>query len=98
MTDPNAPAYNEPWQLHGQDDVIRGHNGKFLHLTESHRRRLVACVNAMTGISDPAAFVKAHKELVEAVKEMRQAGYPFGRMHRAKIDKIIATCAKLENP
>jgi len=30
--------------------------------------RIVACVNAMAGIPDPAALVKSHGELVEALQ------------------------------
>lgn len=36
--------------------------------TQEQRERIVICVNALAGISDPAAFVKAAKELAEAVK------------------------------
>jgi hypothetical protein len=35
--------------------------------------RAIACVNAMKGIPDPAAFVASHAELLAACKKAREA-------------------------
>jgi hypothetical protein len=41
-------------------------------ISHANRARIVACVNAMAGIPDPAALVKSHGELVEALKDSEQ--------------------------
>jgi hypothetical protein len=38
--------------------------------TDANAARIVACVNALEGIEDPAAFVAAVRELVEAARSI----------------------------
>jgi len=46
--------------------------------TKFDRGRIVACVNALAGIPDPAAFVKAARELADA-EEQQDGLYSRGR-------------------
>ncbi len=38
-------------------------------MMEANAQRIVACVNAMTGIEDPEDFMKSVEELIKGLKE-----------------------------
>jgi hypothetical protein len=71
----NATAHTgEPWYAHGPD--IRTNADERVNIYDhdpSNRERIVACINALAGIPDPAAFVKQAKELQAENAALRTA-------------------------
>jgi hypothetical protein len=74
QTNATAPDWTpEPWYAHGAD--IRTNADERVNIYDhdpSNRERIVACVNALAGIPDPAAFVKQAKEAAAAVQAERE--------------------------
>lgn len=76
-TPKTAPDFGEPWsdsEFRGMADC-QDRNGTpivcdFHFVHDEHRARIVSCVNACAGMSDPAAEIQA---LREAVKEAGDA-------------------------
>jgi hypothetical protein len=83
----SAPKHTpEPWRIDGpltdaghvlivdpHGDALARLDAETVHLETVNAARIVACVNAFAGIDDPAAFVAAHRELVEAARGIIQA-------------------------
>lgn len=62
--------FGEPWKLRKPDgQAAYDKDGNQIAYVGEHEltKRLIACVNALAGIDDPETWVKAHRELVEAV-------------------------------
>lgn len=66
----------EPWELDTHPRDVISASGKFIaraqgrfgdDAADANARRIVACVNALAGIPDPAAFVKAARALADDV-------------------------------
>lgn len=71
--------YNEPWtcrkylgdtetQDSAGEAILTEDYNSCVTTDERRQRRIVACVNAMVGIEDPAAFVKEAKEVGTVIK------------------------------
>ena len=72
----------EPWLLsnydnaaiHGLDKIgicdLRHKDGHRRRNSEANAQRIVACVNAMTGIDDPAGFIKQIKYTLQNIEEV----------------------------
>jgi hypothetical protein len=78
------------WQLiyTGKGNEIEG----TALMPHKQRARAVACVNAMAGIPDPDAFVKAHSELVKAAKVTQN------HWHTPRLQSALAAVAQQEKP
>ena len=65
-TPKTAPDFGEPWNLDtGDDDIlIRSRFGQVV--STNTLERIVSCVNACAGMSDPAAEIQALREAVRA--------------------------------
>ena len=59
------PEYGEPWYYDDDLDLALNRNG-----SAGDERRIVDCVNACQGMTDPAAEIQAMRE---AIKEARKA-------------------------
>ncbi len=58
------------WEVHGPDgEPVNDMNFEGDCFTEPNARRIVACVNALTGIEDTAAFVADNQRLRQRVDE-----------------------------
>jgi len=72
-----ATDFGEPWSADTiWSDIICDNTGiraiveVFNHESNPERRpRIIACVNALAGIPDPAEFVRQAKEMREAIRE-----------------------------
>jgi hypothetical protein len=72
-----APDFGEPWSADTiWGDIICDNTGiraiveVFNHESNPERRpRIIACVNALRGVPDPAEFVRQAKEMREAIRE-----------------------------
>lgn len=62
---PKTGKFGEPWKW--MPDGIKDCDNRVV-FDNDRKRRAIECVNALAGISDPAAFVKSVEELVEAAK------------------------------
>lgn len=69
------PWYSKQWRIVSikEDGTLRAYICDTANNTatrtpenEANAHRIVACVNAMAGVSDPAALVASHAELVRA--------------------------------
>lgn len=65
---------------------------------EANATRIVACVNALAGIDDPAAFVANHAKLVSLINEAhREVGSGFDMLASATWDHIVETANALSD-
>lgn len=54
----------EPWKIMQHPELVRDSEGKIIARADPNNAdRIVACVNALAGIDDPAAFMAAVREL-----------------------------------
>jgi len=74
----------EPWNISDDSELyIEDYNGNdigdvFLSdHPKADAERIVACVNALAGVPDPAAFVKSHAELLESARKVLRREYAF---------------------
>jgi hypothetical protein len=70
---PQAPDFGEPWHNEeGDFEIYRQTQNDAVAYAEGTktRGRIIACVNALAGIPDPAEFVRQAKEMREAVKRI----------------------------
>lgn len=95
----------EPWESHGQNTVfgiVIESQGRLIGSFETveDRDRAVACVNALAGIPDPAAFVRRAKAIEEAASnavpmmQMAWKQYGVGGMFEC-MDALRAALAKI---
>jgi len=59
--------YDEPWDFDGENWITDVDNKEVLNLDSIHSKnakRLVACVNACAGMTDPAAEIQAMREAI----------------------------------
>ena len=66
--------YDEPWDFDGENWITDVDNKEVLNLDSIHSKnakRLVACVNACAGMTDPAAEIEAMREVVAAAENCR---------------------------
>jgi hypothetical protein len=73
-----APDFGEPWQP--LCEMIFDRDGDYVaefqppfHDSSKVAARAIACVNALSGVPDPAEFVRQAKEMKEAIKEAHEA-------------------------
>ena len=61
-----------PWHIEEGPSAVRAPEGWLICTTSSdaNARRIVACVNALAGIPDPAAFVQAARGMREALESL----------------------------
>lgn len=75
-----APDFGEPWQNElGDFEIYPRTGGDAIAYAEGAktRDRVIACVNACAGMSDPAAEIQALRDAVkEAHKAIRMGPYP----------------------
>lgn len=67
--------YTDKGQVIERDSDIEG---------KANADRIVACVNALAGIADPAVFVRAARELAEGAEQIRRNREAY--WHHNKID------------
>ena len=74
LTDTPAPDYGEPWVTSDEDDIVscNGDGGALCYAEGNTRDRIIACVNAMSGVPDPAAFVAEAKANAAKLAAMEQ--------------------------
>lgn len=59
-------------ELSGSSYILASFNFNFSELAIANAGRAVACVNAMAGIPDPAAFVERAKRMEDALVNIRE--------------------------
>jgi hypothetical protein len=91
MTDQNVTGHTgEPWYAHGPD--IRTSADERVNIYDhdpSNRERIVACINALAGVPDPAAFVKQAKEAAAAFKAERERCIAIFEQERKKQQGLV---------
>ena len=65
--------YGEPWRfIHGRDITDEGYSyicdASGFIFNDAHDERIIACVNACAGMSDPAAEIAALRKVAEAAE------------------------------
>lgn len=64
-------AKHTPWRVK-MDYVVKGdHEAVDLY---SHKKRIVACVNALAGVKDPGAFMRECLEMSDPTKGYTRSG------------------------
>jgi hypothetical protein len=61
----------EPWDDFGGMLIATDESRINIYDNNGNRARIVACINALAGIDDPAAFVERAKRMEEALREIR---------------------------
>lgn len=74
------------------------HHGCSLALGEANANRLVACVNALAGVPDPAAFVAAARELADASTNYEQASFGTVGPDTDRLMKAVAAFHAADRP
>lgn len=104
-TPKTAPDFGEPWNLDtGDDDIlIRSRFGQVV--STNTLERIVSCVNACAGMSDPAAEIQALREAASCLSRLADHGHAEDCLflNRANapcdcgVDQAQATLSKLQS-
>lgn len=89
----------EPWESHGQNTVfgiVIESQGRLIGSFETveDRDRAVACVNALAGIADPAAFVKRAKAIERTMNDIAFGTQGHAEESDARVIDIITNKAR----
>lgn len=73
-----APDFGEPWHpSYSKGSEDKKNEWVFEARSNDYRTRIIACVNALRGVPDPAEFVRQAKEMREAIKLAHEAFAKF---------------------
>ena len=94
-TQKTAPDFGEPWsdsEFRGMADC-QDRNGTpivcdFHFVHDEHRARIVSCVNACAGMSDPAAEIQALRDKLEQAEAMIGCYKQECSLLREKLSKL----------